>query len=86
MFSRLRKNHFGTEKLRWPARQRQEENTLAGCSNRLPSSFVIREAPLVFRWSEDAVSSRDTLYDWRFTGVESATTCLVRPHTDREQS
>jgi len=30
LFSRLRKNHFGTAELHWSARLGQEENVLAG--------------------------------------------------------
>ena len=32
--SRLRKNHFGTAELRWPAHWGQQENAPAGCSKR----------------------------------------------------
>ena len=32
--SRLRKKHFSTAELRWPARQEYEENIPAGCSKR----------------------------------------------------
>jgi hypothetical protein len=40
---RLRKNHFGISKLRWPAGLRQDGNTTAGCSKRLSNKAATSE-------------------------------------------
>jgi hypothetical protein len=63
--SRLRKNHFGTIKLRWPTRLRQEKNTFAGCSKR-PSSEAAasEEARRTLRYVEPLGEARTKLADF----------------------
>ena len=63
--SRLRKNHFGTTKLRWPTRLGQEKNTSAGCSKRLSSKAAAsEEARRTLRYVEPLGEARTKLADF----------------------